>query len=168
MGLHAQIAHRPLAGGKGNQILIEHLPDQIQRLIADARVPFPRVQNGHQHDRPGLFPGQRLSHGAGVRADDVLLQGGGVFGGDGVADIFTKAGCHPVDDPALLQKLIQKLAVGPDGLLQFGGKFNLRAVLGHCDKLLQRQHAVGDAHGRNGAGLFDREIHDLALPFLFH
>ena len=159
MGLHAQIAHRALAGGEGDQVQVQHLADQVQGADADAGVALARIQDGHQHHRPGLLPVQGLAHGAGVGADDVLLKGGGVLGGDGIAHVLPKAGGHAIDDPALLQEFIQQGVVGVHRVDHLLGELQLGAELHHGDELVQGDHAVGEGDGLDLAGFFHRDVH---------
>ena len=160
VGLHPQIAHGALAGGKGDQVLVQHLPDQLQGGQPDTGVALARVEDGHEHDRPGLNPVQRLAHRYRVGTDDVFLERSGVLGGDGVADVFTKAGGNAVNNAALLQKFVQQPAVGLDGLLHLIREFQLGTKLGYGDKFLQGGLAVGERDAGDASGGFYRQVHD--------
>lgn len=87
---------------------LRKLADALQGLQADAGVGLARVQNGHQHDGPGLLLRQRLAHGAGVGADDVPLEGLGLLRGDDIAHVLAKASGHAIDGPVLRQKAVNE------------------------------------------------------------
>ena len=169
VGLHAEIGHRALSGGIGGDVPVQELADALQGLQADAGVGLARVQNGHQHDGPGLLLRQRLAHGAGVGADDVPLEGLGLLRGNDIAHVLPKASGHAIDSPVLRQKAVNEPPVGPDVLAELRGEDQLGVIADHRHELLQGVLAVGETDLLDaGRILIQKRIHKGKLPFLFH
>ena len=74
MCLYSQIAHGAFSRRIGDQIQIQHLPDQLQSFDTNSGVALSGIQNSHQHHCPDLYPVKWFSHSQRMGPNDVFLK----------------------------------------------------------------------------------------------
>lgn len=139
-------------GDDGGDACVQQMDDLLDDDRTDARVPACEGGGEDEHHRSDGFFRERVADACGVRAEDVVLDGGDVRVGDAFACEGAEAGVDAVDRVAFCDGGEEGGVAVLDALFRGGGERDGSVVTGDGFDLVDGERGGGEFDGGHASG----------------